>query len=200
MWYYTAQGSILPVSYFPITPALQGIAIFIQGFMTTQAQATLLLEMQSFERLRPFTYPLHPIIAIVAPHTMPAQHQVQQMPEGHGPIQGMRNAMRSEHELIQRNNKQGKTAGFLDCQDFPLAAAEQQQLRDRLLLAMTDYSAIVEKPDAVKVRRLRETDKNELEIIAWKVLVSILYLHMSITTNLADPLPNRRSLRTPKMG
>ncbi|OIW25167.1 hypothetical protein CONLIGDRAFT_673310 [Coniochaeta ligniaria NRRL 30616] len=108
---------------------------------------------------------------------------------------GFQDYMGRENELLEMNNKRGKTADVPDCQDCPRTPAERQLLAGKLVDAMVNYEAIVEKPIAAKtrrkssaanqdeeasafednyrVKRIKNTSKEELDILARKVLCYI---------------------------
>jgi hypothetical protein len=201
------------VRAFDIAPKVTDIALFIDGFLKSCKPDDLAEELTSFDNLRPH----QACLAVLPPFDTQygggsTVGQLQHWHDHAGKqkynlIQNFDHAMQLDAQLHMMNNKMGKTADVLDCEDFPATDEERKVLVDKLVAAMVNYTGIIEKPvldrkrrrtrqgagseagddedapatkDNYRVERVKNTSNVELQILAWKLLVSSPSLTLSI--------------------
>lgn len=204
--YYLRDRGVMPtVHAFALPPNVADTALFIEGYLKSRQPEILSQELVSLSSLRPYQARL----PILPPFDTRygGDFTVRQLSHWHDQagnqkynlVRNYDHAVLLDIELHGMNNKLGKTAGVLDCQDFPATDEERRVLVDRLVEAMVNYDGVIEKPvidrsrrrtkqsagletgqdedgsatkDNYRVKRVKNTPNVELQIIAWKILVS----------------------------
>lgn len=96
----------------------------------------------------------------------------------YGFVNNFEHAYKLDQELRtlndQRHNKAGAT-----CADMPPTDAAWQQLKNELFFAITNCSSMIEKPTNPQVKKVQGLRNVEVEVIAWKILVSYKQSHSS---------------------
>lgn len=175
---------------------------YINGFLSSSPPALLGQELTALYPLRPRSISALPALARKLPTLQGLPSGLLDHQHTYNLVDNLEHAKALEAELWAQNNKKGTAKGS-DAHNFPEDKASQQRLKNELFFAIINCNTIIEKPGNPQVKKIQGLTNLELEIMAWKVLVSSVtrsecvstYLEASLTTNL---FPRKRS-RTPKM-